>query len=189
MTQYPNSHEPWQMMPSPQSGSGSTAAVLLWILAAVQGLIFGCCSLVMGAFAAIPMEEWLKQPNIQQIDPQVLDSFHKIAGGMATLVFVIGCVPAVAYLIMGFLVKQHNRPAIYTCAVLLLLQTLVLGLLLLGGLAQSIPQGNVAALTMSLLIFGLPVGLQLAAGYHLRKALDQRPSHAPTDWDKPESWE
>lgn len=176
-------------MPAPESGNAKTAAILLWILSAVQGMIFGCCSLIMAAFAMVPMKQWLGQPGMEQMDQETMKLFHGMAGAVAVGVFVVGCVPAVAYLVLGFFVKQRSRPAVYTCLIMLLLQTLMIGFLFASGLSQSVMDGNVMALTMSLLLFGVPIGLQLATMYHLKKVLSQPDAPQGNDWDKPESWE
>jgi len=194
MTQYPNSQEPWQMPPSPNNGTNHTniATITLWILAAVQGILFGFCSVGMSVLTMIPYDELLQQPGWSEIDPQGLQILYDIAGILAVCVFVFGCGPAIAYLILAFFVKKSSRPSIITCIVLLCIQTLILAALLGFAILGAVAQGNVLGLFMSILMFGSPVGLQLFAVFHLYKALSNNPPPSPSPqdtWDQTEPWE
>ncbi|MBL4701639.1 MAG: hypothetical protein JKX85_10320 [Phycisphaeraceae bacterium] len=192
MTQYPNSQEPWQMAPPPNNGTSHTniATIALWILAALQGILFGCCSAGMGILTMIPYDELLQQPGWTEIDPQGLQIIYDIAGILAVCIFIFGCGPAIAYLILAFFVKKSSRPAIITCIVLLCIETLLLGGMLGFAILGAVVQGNVLGLFMSLFIFGSPVGLQLFALFHLFKALSNKQPPSPQETlDQVEPWE
>jgi membrane protein required for beta-lactamase induction len=73
--------------------------------------------------------------------------------------------------------------------VLLVIQTAVLGLMLLSSLLEGIMTVNVPALLMGLLIFGIPVGLQVAVLYHLYQFKTGNSKAFASDWNAREPWE
>ncbi|MFG0249369.1 MAG: hypothetical protein ACF8OB_10820, partial [Phycisphaeraceae bacterium JB051] len=83
MTQYPNhpAPEPWQIN-TPDKSPASTASTLLWIVAAVQLVFFGCASLGLGLMSVMPFDELAGQMQSQgqQVDMQMFKQVHEMAG-------------------------------------------------------------------------------------------------------------
>lgn len=177
------------MMPAPNESSANTAAILLWVLAALQIIFFGCCSMSLGAAALMPYEQLAEQQSWQQVDEQALQMVHNAAGAIAIGTLVGGCVPAIAYLILGFFVKQIRKPAIITTIVILAIQTLIFALLLGLSILGSLAQGNIPGLIMCLFLFGAPVGLQSLTMYYLFKAMPNGSEMSQFSGNQPEPWE
>ncbi|MAX23270.1 MAG: hypothetical protein CMJ19_02105 [Phycisphaeraceae bacterium] len=192
MTQYPNhpAPEPWQIS-VPEKSPATTASTLLWILAAIQLMFFGCTSLGLGFMSVMPFDELAGQMQNQgqQVDMAMFKQVHEMAGTLAIMLLLITCVPAVIYAIMAYFIRQQNKTCMLITAVLLAIQTSVMGLMLASSLLQSLAQGNVLALLMGLIIFGIPVGLQAMVLYHLYQFKAGGNTSTSHDWNAREPWE
>jgi len=128
------------------------AAKLVWIIGAIQALVFGCCTTSMAIVATIPPEQLE-----QMTDPATFDQFTRAMPlflPVAITVFVLGFVPGVVYLIAGFGVKAGKPPATSLALVLMTTQSIVLGVLLLNAVVAAVASHRPADLTLGVLTHG-----------------------------------
>ncbi len=177
------------MAPTSGGRNAKKAAIYMWILSGVLIVFFGCCSSLFGLLTLIPFDELLGHPEMKQLDPVLFEQIYKMSSAIALTLMAIGLVPAILFCILAFFVRQTNKPAMITTAVLMILVAVVMGFMLLSTLAEALKQGNFPALFIGLLMFGLPVGLSVAVLYYLNLAKNESVDGDQQDWNTPQPWE
>jgi len=128
------------------------AALLVWALAAVGLIAFGCCSTALSLWAGRSQDE-LKQA-LPQWDADQLAQLYPLLWPMAILVFVIGFLPGLIYLIAGFGVRSGRALPTNLALLLTITQAIVWGVLFLSGVFQAVRMGSPTNLTVNVLTFG-----------------------------------
>jgi hypothetical protein len=139
------------------------AAVFVWIAGAVTMLMSGCCAMTAMMLGTVSLEE-LERVAGQPMPPQ-FTQVQPMLAYVAIAVLVMGFVPGVIYLVLGFGIRRGKLLPIRLAMVLAITQSIVLACLLLWDLAQAITAGNPMALTVSVLLMGTPLAL---LGFALR---------------------
>jgi len=141
-----------------------TAGLYCWIIGGLTALLFSCCGCGIGAIAALPTSEVQRLFNEQAAKSgnnlsqeeisQVLQLHPTGFTVLAIVVVVIGLVPALALIGLGFAVRQRKRPAVIAAMVILAGQTLFCGLMLFSALLNGLVGGDPIGALVSLVVFG-----------------------------------
>ena len=161
----------------------------MWILAGVLGVFFGCCGSLFGMLTLIPIDELLSHPEMQQIDPALFEQIYNMAQVIALTLLAMGMIPAILFCILAFFVRKANKSAMLITKILMMMLIVIMGFMLLSSIAEGVRQGNFPALIMGLLMFGIPVGLQMGVLYYLFQAKNESADTSQQDWNQPEPWE
>lgn len=149
---------------------------MLWICGSVLSVVFGTCAGWAGLMAIQPMskvERWLKAsgaPNAEAL----LQQFGQLAPHLPTIaatLAVLGFLPGVAYLILGFPVRRGRRAPAITAFVLSGTQTLVAGLMLVGGLLAAMIAASPLDMTLVVLTWGSLTGLLTYTAWRLLRVI------------------
>lgn len=164
----------------PSAGSvaqpAGRAAVQLWILAAVELVMFGCLSATASLLAFIPETEIRKALQPGQVSEEQMQMFlqaKEMAIPVALTILILGLIPAIAYVILGFFVRLSRPNAIGTALLLAVTQSIVFGVLFLQGAIAAVMQHNPAQFTVDCLSFGTVLVL---LGYAIKWLLRARSS-------------
>lgn len=189
----PSGHNEWDQLPGPMPSVGVTpplrAAILLWIVGPLQMAIFGCCGSVYATMAMIPYEEFLKL--FEQHQPHMADQadqIHPLLPAFAVSMLVLGFLPGVAYLLLGFGVRKAKPAAINFAQMIALTQGIVLAVFFLLLLAGAVQTGSPMTLTFVLILIGTPLAILGVAFYWLQKAKRYRDDVLSADddpWNNP----
>lgn len=154
----PPSSSEWDQPPADSmTQPAGRAAIQLWILAIVELLMFGCLSATFGVFAALPesvIRNALPPGQITEEQLQTLLEAKGMAVAIALTLFVLGVIPAIAYVVLGFFVRLSKPGAIGTALLLTITQCIVLGVLFLQGVVMAVMQHNPSQFTADCLTFG-----------------------------------
>lgn len=145
-------HQPWDQPPAAQPEPARRAALLLWLLGAVDLVVFGCCSVAFSIAASGPQSQL--QVAAPRLPPEMIAQVYPLLWPMAILVFVLGFLPGVAYLLTGFGVRAGRRPPTMIALLLVTTQTIVWGVLFLTSVFQSLRAGSPTDLTVQFLTLG-----------------------------------
>jgi hypothetical protein len=161
---------PWDLSPAP---AAMRAAVLLWVCAAIQVLLFGCLLLICFTVTRLTPDQWRQllskspTPLPAGIDPAQVRTVM-----MYTLVMLTaaGLAPALGHLILAFAVRRAHRGLTGLALWLAAAQFVVLALIAAMGLVGSAGGQPPAVLLLSMAIWAavlVPLGMAIAA---LRRA-------------------
>jgi hypothetical protein len=168
------------------------AARLLWITGTVLCVVFGSCAgwmWVLDGFSPEEVERFLRRSQAEDVDA-LMNQYHQIApylGALAMTLLVLGFLPGLAYLLLGFPVRRGRRPATVIAFVLIGMQTLVVGLMCLLNLLGALIAGNPGGATMAVLMWGSLLALLIYTAWWLLQALRGHP--APLTADPPDGRE
>ncbi|MDX1682153.1 MAG: hypothetical protein R3336_03435 [Phycisphaeraceae bacterium] len=156
------------------------AALLCWLTGAMEILIFGCCAGVFAMFGQFSAEQFPPEQHeqfklIQQIAPLV-----------AVAVVVMGVLPGLIYVGLGFAVKAQKTWAVVTGLIFAIGQAFMLGLMLLYSLVNAVMMMDPVSFTLNVIVIGSPLALLVFLAYWLMKAFSG-PSAQPqaNPWDPP----
>lgn len=161
------------------------AAKLLWVTGAVEAAAFGCCVTSMAIVSVMP-GDLLQEAADAQTYEQVMQ-LRPMLGFWAVTVFVLGFVPAVAYLILGFAVRTGRDAATTTALVLALTQFIVFGVLMIGNTVSAISTHSPADFTKSALTLGsllVLLGLSIHSLWQARLLNHQSSQELTDPWDQ-----
>ena len=164
----------WDVQPvNGAAASHASAAVWLWVIGALEIVVFSCLAMLFAAFGAMAwseMEQTLAAQNMSDGMVEQSHSVHAHAGKLAVGMAVVGILPGLAYLVRGVLGRGGGGRAGMVASVLLLTQVVVVaaygGLSVIGALAS----GQPGMVTMMVLVYGTPVALLVMALRSVRAA-------------------
>ncbi|MCC7409750.1 MAG: hypothetical protein IT442_16920 [Phycisphaeraceae bacterium] len=171
--------EPWnapESDPNEVASVSRRAAVRLWICGSVFLLLFGCCAGLFGLASQMPWSEFEQSMRQQQMGDQQLDQLHQMWGYMpavAGLMALVGPLPGLFYLLLGFGVRAARPWAINLAMVVGALHGGVLLIMLLLNLVGYLGHDQVRYGIFSALMWGLPLALlvwMIRSLWHARDA-------------------
>ncbi|MEX2545533.1 MAG: hypothetical protein WD316_10450 [Phycisphaeraceae bacterium] len=157
------------------------AAIATWIVAGVELLLFGCCTTVFMAVAAVPAELLREQLAERDLPPEQVDAFVQGQAGLmvyALAILVTMVLPALVLLVLAFRIGGTRGGggggggATRGAHAILLVQAVILGALVLMSLVVGVAQRDLAGLAMSVVVFGGMLALIVWALGRLREARD-----------------
>lgn len=155
-------------VPAAPAGICRQASNGVWLIGAVETAVFGFCVAVMAVLASLPpeqFEEFADQASIEHL------TLHQpVFVEVAVTLFVLGVLPGVAYLLLGYPVRQENSLGITAALVLAMTQCMVFGLLLLRNLVATLIEHDPAATTLQILTLGSLLLLLGCGAYRLWQA-------------------
>jgi len=189
MTQPDPSHE-WSSRANGQAsqpGKACTrAAVLLWILGAIELVGFGCCGGIFTFLAVLPVETIREMVAEQPMPPQIsVEQIHAWAPMFAGTILVLGILPALVYAISAFGVYAGKSAACNLALMVLMTQGIVLGVFLLSSVAGAIMMASPMDLTINVIVFGSILALIIAA---IRALLTAREFKQDTSGEQADPW-
>ncbi len=157
-------HNEWDVpLVGPPANARKRASFWVWVIGGVEVVAFGFCGLflsVMSRFTAGDFE--------QALTPEQLSQYSEVQPMLkpaAVTFLVLGFIPGLVYVLLGFKVRNGNRRATTTALILAMTQGLVFGVLFLSSVLHAVGQGDPAALTINVLTLGSLLGL-LGIGTH-----------------------
>lgn len=172
--------EPWNTPPGSDPGQAASvsrrAAVRLWICGGVFLLLFGCCAGILSLSSSMPWSEFEQAMRQQNMSDQQLDQLRAIWGYMpaiAVMMALIGPLPGLLYLLLGFALRAARRWANSLALVIAALHGGVLLVMLLLNLVGYLGQGDISSGLLTALVWGLPLALilwMIRALWHARDA-------------------
>lgn len=157
--------EPWNAPASDANEAASVsrrAAVRLWVCGGVFILLFGCCAGMFSLVSQMPWSEFEQSMRQQQMSDQQLDQLRQMWGYMpavAGLMALVGPLPGLLYLLLGFPVRALKRWAANAAMVVGALHGGVLLVMLLLNLVGYLGHGDMSYGLFSTVMWGLPLAL------------------------------
>lgn len=162
------------------------AAVITWIIGSVQSVLFGSCSALTTWAARLRPDELQGITNPEQLEQ--FSKFHPMLGHVAITLFVLGVVPGIVYLMLGFAVRTGSTIATGTALVLAITQSIVLGTIFIHNVLTAVLAHDPVMLTVNALTLGSLLAL-LGFGIRslwLARQCDRDNLEAQTDpWNNP----
>ena len=168
-------YDEWDIPPSGASPDASSrAAKLVWIIGIIEIAVFGCFSTVLALGAIIPTNQFKELVDQGQMSPDQFNEFiamQPMCGPAAMVLFVLGFLPGLAYLVAGFAVRQGKAIASTITIVLVATQFIVFGVIFALNLIGAVLTHNPIALTFNALTLG---SLVVLLGLAIRSLLAER---------------
>jgi len=166
--------------------TATRAAIWVWIVGAVETVVFGCMGCALSVAALTPLnklEEILADhPMRENID---LEQGYKMLWMVAVLFIVLGLMPGIAYLALGFAVKARKAALTNFALMLLMTQSIVWGLILVINVGSGFVNGSPAEVTLSVLTLGTLVVLIVVA---IRTILSIGPAELGASAEHSDPW-
>lgn len=131
---------------------GARAAFWVRMIGFVQVAAFVLCGLPMVLIRLIPTDQLQSMTDPQQFE-QIIES-QPFLGIMAWIFFLLGFLPGMVYLALGFVVRRARGLAIDLALFLAVTQCIVFGLLLLRNMVTAFVQASPVSLTVNVLTIG-----------------------------------
>jgi len=167
----------------------SRAAKLVWIIGIIETAVFGCFSTVLALGAIVPTSQFQELVDQGQMSPDQFNEFiamQPMCGPAAIVLFVLGFLPGLAYLVAGFAVRQGKAIPSTIIIVLAATQFLVFGVIFAFNLMGAVLTHNPVALTFNALTLGTLLLLLGLAIRSLLVARQQRHNNTHNDpWKHP----
>jgi hypothetical protein len=145
-------------LPPPPDATARRAAAMVWILGLLEVVLCSCC-VVSCLFLAGLNEESIQTLGKQYQSPEMVKQAQSLAFPMAILTVMLGLLPGVGYVVLGFGVRQRKMPAVNTCLLLAMTQGIVLGVLLLLQVVEAVRTLSPMLMTTTALTHGTPMAL------------------------------
>lgn len=152
------------------------AAIFVWILGGLTVVLCGCCSALLGVMGMMSDQE-LEEAARQPLPPEYFQ-FKQQLPTVALGVLILGFVPGVLYLFLGFGVHKGRSAPTGIALVLAATQAIALAGLAAWDMIAAIRMGNPSALTFVILILGTPL---LLLGFAIRWLLAAQQMNASHD--------
>lgn len=172
--------EPWQepMTPRPpKANPHARAAMLIWLVGAIELLVFGLLAAVLVAMVLVSeptIHDAVASGAVTQDQLVMFLRQQPRFTPMVVTVAILGLLPAILYLVLGFFIRAGGSIAVMIALLITTTQATVIGLLLLGGLLGAATSGQPAVATLNILLFG---SLLLLIGFAIYWLMQSR--HAP----------
>jgi len=190
---------PYPAPQPPRDDPAQRSAVYCWVIGGLTTLLFSCCGCSIGALATMPAGEvqraFTRQQSqsggqITQEQIQMLMQLHPTGYAvLAVAVVLLGLIPSVALLLLGFAVRQRKRWAIIAALVIIGVQTLICGGLLFFSLVGGLISGDPVGVLFSLLVFGGVTTLLIFALRSLRRTMSMQQAAPVVRSDGTEPWD
>ena len=144
------------------------ASLFMWIAGGAMTLLFGLYAILLAVLPAV-VDEAKRAGTLTTDMITALEQLEDQAGSMALTASLLGVLPAVALIWLGFMVRRGTPGWTKAGRILANVQAVVLVVLTLDIAVSALRMGNPAALTISLLIFGSLAGMLFYAGALLRR--------------------
>lgn len=158
-----------------QSEAPQRAAVAMWVTAAVQMIVFGCCSLLLAGVGMLP-EQTLRQEMSEQMPSDQLDQLVQgqplLLIGAIVLMLVM-FLPALVLLLLGFRVRSRRLGSARAARVILYAQAGLLAVVLAWYALVGAMQGVLLGICMPLVVLGGVLALVIWASRTLRTAINE----------------
>jgi hypothetical protein len=143
-------------------------ATLVWIVGAIELLVFGYLALSAAFIASRPVE-WLRQQLPQASEADVI-TLHATLWPRALLMAAMGCLPGLVYVISGFGVRRGGSLATGIALLLCVTQLIVFGVVFVSTLTTAVTQRDPSQITLGVLGLGTLLALLGFTAYTLRLA-------------------
>jgi hypothetical protein len=173
----------WDQRPNNGPDPAFRAALFVWLMAAVNIVVFGCLSISFGVFSRLSKEEMEKM--LPQLTAEQLSQIYPLLLPMAVVVFVLGFLPGVVYLITGFWVRRAHPTGIGLALLLVFTQLIVVGVVLLLDIAAAVVNRDPAAITVNTLTLGSYLAILI---FTIRWLLRARGTAGHSNPESPEPW-
>ena len=162
------------------------AAVAVWIAGGVNVAVFGFCGLVFALSATmLPPSQFAQAAHRVQVS---VAEFRMVLWITVALVSLVMIVPGALLLGFGFAARRGRGWALITCAVILLAQAAMVGVLLLLQVVTALAMGRVLGGLMQVALLGPVVALLTWAAIESLRAWQSgdRADVPPEDsWNSP----
>lgn len=167
----PNEH-------TPDKGTTSKAALWVWTLGTLEFVASGVMTVAFVAFASLPIEK--VQSLVKTAEERaILEQIHPVMSFAVAGFFVLGVLPGLALIFLGFGVREGRRTAIVASLAICGVQASLLALVLIANLLAAVIQGEPTALFSNLIVLG---GILLAQLACVRSLWDAR-AGGSSQWD------
>ncbi len=168
----PQDTDPWNDPGSSvDPGSLGRAAMWVWIVAAIEIALTGCCvtGLVeLGGMAPDQVDQLMAERGADERQTAAVAQFQPLAKSMAAGVGTMGLLPAMLLAGTAFGVARGRRWAIVVCALIVLVQLFVAGVFMLMAVAVAFAGGQPAQFTIVVIVVGSVIA---ALGFTLKQLL------------------
>lgn len=133
-----------------------TAAMFTWLLAGLELLLFGCCTVSFFSASGLTGDEILRAFPPEQASQFEAhkDTLPQFAQAMAFATGLLGLLPALVLLIVGFMVRRGSISAMYLGLLLTAMQAIMVAVVLVLNVLGGLMQGALVAVTMNVLALG-----------------------------------
>jgi hypothetical protein len=149
------------------------ASLFVWLTAAVNVLLFGCCSGVAAMFATIPTEQLTQSLQERHVSAAQIEQVVQVQPAMpilAAAMFLLFVLPGIALFVLGFPIRRGRRGAATAASVILWIMVALFTLMLLANIAGAITEGAVGSAVLYLLLLGALIALLLVTLNKLARA-------------------
>jgi hypothetical protein len=154
------------------------ASMWVWTLGTLEFVASGVMTLACVAFASLPIEK--VQSLVKTAEERaILEQIHPMMFFAAAGFFVLGVLPGLALIFLGFGVREGRRTAIMASLAICSVQASLLALVLIANLLAAVIQGEPSALFSNLIVLG---GIMLAQLGCVRSLWDAR-AGGSSQWD------
>ncbi len=143
---------------TPDKGSTARASLWVWALGTLELVTSGVMMLACMTFASLPIEKIQAMVKTAE-ERAMLEQIHPMMPMAAAGAFVLGVLPGLALIVLGFGVRDGRRSAIMACLAIAGVQAVLLALVLIANMVGALIQGDPAALFSNLIVLG---GIMLA---------------------------
>ena len=133
-----------------------------WTIAIAEVVLCGGCATLFALLARTPLKELLEQAKTQTQKEQLAQA-HPLFTAHAISVFVLGFLPGLALLWLGFSIRAGKNLQTKVAIGLTIMQTVVLGVFLASLIAHAILTSTPKQLTLVVIMLGTPMALLIYA--------------------------
>jgi hypothetical protein len=130
-------------------GLMSRAALWVWILGVVEFVVCGVMMLACIAIANSSIEQ-LRTRFSSPDELAMLEQVHPMMSAAGVVLFVLGVLPGMVLVFLGFGVRQGRKSSIFTCLAIAGVQSLLLAFALVVSLIGGLIQGEPVAFLSNL---------------------------------------
>ena len=177
----------WDLPPQREDDAAPhRSAKWVWIVGGIETILFGCCSIFLALTASVPLDELEKMADPAQFE--MIRQAHPMLRTVAITTFVLGFVPGVAYLILGFGIKAGQPLPMTIALVLTMMQCIVFGILLINNILSATQVGHPLGVTVNIVTLGSLVGILGYTTHLLWQVKQLTRTNMPVNddpWNKP----
>lgn len=166
-------YEPWNLPPqSLETDPLRRAAILTWVIGGIEIVLGGCCTTLLGIASVVPPNELLRHEELPPEQIEAIEPLIPYLGMIAFGVFTLCLVPGVAYILLGFAVRNGRRSLTMLALLMAATQTLVLGLYLAMSVLSGLLEGLLVYVSIFVITFGSLFVVLLFTCIRLWRALE-----------------
>ena len=145
-------------MPPTRAGSSERAARWIWWIGGAETLLFGTCSALSANVASTPVERIISQLD-GSVDVAQLTAAHEKLWPVVALLLILGVVPGLAYLVLGFGIRRGVLAATRVGLVICGTQAVVVTFFAVNTVLAAILTLNPVAVSVWVILLGTPTAL------------------------------